>query len=266
MKHAKGQVRGSAAEVYESFFVPALFAPWAPRMAEAVAIEPGRTVLDVACGTGVLTRELARRARPAHVVGLDRNEDMLATARARAPDVRWCRGRAEALPFEDASFDAVTSQFGLMFFDDPVGALAQMWRVLRPGGRLALAVWGPLSATPGYAAMVELLHRLFGEAVANELRAPYALGEVQHLRGLCDRAGLEAVRIDSVLDSARFPSLEDWVHTDIRGWTLADKISDEEFEVLLREAKEALGHFVVDGRVVFDAPAHIVTARKLQSS
>src|SRR5262245_30686072 len=94
-----GQVTGSAAEVYEAFFVPALFGQWATRLAEAAGLCPGNRVLDVACGTGVLAREAAGRVAPGgSVVGLDRNEGMLAVAAAKAPSIGWRAGRAEALP------------------------------------------------------------------------------------------------------------------------------------------------------------------------
>jgi SAM-dependent methyltransferase len=262
MEDAKGQVVGSAAEVYDQFFVPALFAEWAPRVAEAAAVGDGDRVVDVACGTGVLAREAARRAGLDRVSGVDCNAGMLAVARATEPRIDWREGRAEALPFDDGQVDRVVSQFGLMFFDDRAGALAEMWRLLRPGGRLAVAVWGPLEDTPGYAEMVVLLSRLFGGAIADELRAPYCLGDRDALGALFDRAGIAGAEIATAVGRARFASLADWVDTDIRGWTLADRIDDDQLALLQREAEVALARFVTDSGVAFDAPAHIVTARK----
>ncbi len=105
------------AQVYDEVFVPALFAQSGPRIAEAATIEPGQDVLDVGCGTGVLACAAAERVGPnGHVVGLDPNEQMLAVARRKSTGVTWQLGRAEALPFDDASFDVVVSQFALMFF------------------------------------------------------------------------------------------------------------------------------------------------------
>jgi ubiquinone/menaquinone biosynthesis C-methylase UbiE len=82
----RGQVTRSAADVYDEFFVPALFAPWPGPVSDAAGLAPGQAVLDVACGTGVLAREAARRVQPGgSVIGLDRNDGMLAVARRKAP-------------------------------------------------------------------------------------------------------------------------------------------------------------------------------------
>lgn len=260
----EGQVSGSAAEVYEQFFVPALFAEWAPLVAAAAALRPGDSVVDVACGTGVLAREAARCVRPGgSVVGLDRNAGMLSVARRLSTAVDWHEGRAEALPFDAGSLDAAVSQFGLMFFEDRALALSEMWRVLRPGGRLAVAVWGPLDQTPGYTAMAALLDRLFGSAVADGIRTPYALGDADELRDLFGRAGIAGARLETRSGRARFASLDAWLHTDIKGWTLADAIDDAQYADLRAAARDALSGFVgPDGAVAFDAPAHIVTATR----
>jgi ubiquinone/menaquinone biosynthesis C-methylase UbiE len=139
------QVTHSATEVYEEFFLPALIQQWASRVTDAAGIQSGERVLDVACGTGVLARSVAERVGSnGAVLGIDKNEGMLAVARRRAPAIEWKQGRAEALPLNSESFDAVVSQFGLMFFDDRRTALREMIRVLRPGGRMAVAVWGSL--------------------------------------------------------------------------------------------------------------------------
>jgi SAM-dependent methyltransferase len=195
-------------------------------------------VLDVAYGTGVL----ARRTSTA---------------------VEWREGRAESLPFEDDAFDAVLCQVGLMFFDDRRASLREMMRVAKPGGRIAVAVWDALERTPGYAAMTALLQRLFGDAIADALRAPFNRGDIAALRSVFAEAGIEDVTITTADGTARFPSIAAWVNTDVKGWTLAGRLSDAEFAALSAEAEKDLSRFVTaDGTVAFPSPAHIVTTMK----
>ncbi len=260
----KGQVNTSAAEIYEEFFIPALFEEWPERVMDVAHIQTGQRVLDVACGTGVLTRSLAKRVgSTGSEIGLDINVGMLAVAKCKAPQIEWRQGQAVNLPFNDAEFDAVVSQFGLMFFEDRQAAIREMSRVLKLGGNLAVAVWDSLDHTPGYAAMVGLLQKLFGDAVANGLRAPYILGETEQLQVLFNMNSLSNVVIKTYEGTARFPSIEAWVYTDIKGWVLADTLDEQQIELLLKEAKHDLAQFVTaDGSVVFKAPAHIVSAQK----
>ena len=261
---ALGQVSRSAAQIYDEFFVPALFQEWASRVAQAAAIRPGHRVLDVACGTGALTREIAARVAPGgSVVGLDPNAGMLEMARRRGTGIEWREGAAEALPFDGGSFDAVVSQFGLMFFRDRCGAIREMARVLRPGGRLAVAVWDSIARSPGYAALADLLLELFGHDAAEALRAPFALGERPALLALFTEAGLPDARVVTLPGTARFPSLESWLFTEVKGWVLADRLDDVQYARLLASAGEKLRAFVTPrGSVAFDAPAHIVTATR----
>jgi hypothetical protein len=149
-----------------------------------------------------------------------------------------------------------------MFFEDQREAIHEMARVLRPGGWLAVAVWDALENTPGYFAMVELLQRLFGNQAADALRYPYNLGDKQVLRTLFASAGLPHVEITTLDGIAQFPSIEAWVYTDVKGWTLADMMDDEQYAHLLDEAERDLQPFVTAYGVLFRAPAHIVSAVK----
>jgi demethylmenaquinone methyltransferase / 2-methoxy-6-polyprenyl-1,4-benzoquinol methylase len=109
---------------------------WRKLTAHAV-VRPGDEVLDAACGTGDLAIADAR-AGAARVVGLDFSEPMLVRARRKAPELEWVRGDMLALPFEDAAFDAATVGFGVRNVADLDGALRELRRVLRPGGRVAI--------------------------------------------------------------------------------------------------------------------------------
>lgn len=260
-----GQLSTEAAKIYEDFFVPALFQEWAERLLEAAKIKKGDYVLDVACGTGILTRTIAAHIKPGgKVVGLDLNGGMLGVAAQIAPEVEYKLGAAEALPFADEEFDAVVSQFGLMFFTDRLQALQEMMRVLKPRGQLAVAVWDSLDHSPGYKALVNLLKRLFGDQVSALLHTPFALADTHQLLQLFEHAGVPSPSLITIQGMARFPSISAWLYTEVKGWTMRDMITDQQFEELLSEAETALRSFVnSDGTVSFAMPAHIVTAQKV---
>ena len=253
------------AEVYETEFVPALFQPFADTVLAAAVVASGQRVLDVACGTGALARVAAARVGPnGAVIGLDANADMLAVAQRVAPAIDWMHGRAEALPLPDASVDAVVSQFGLMFFDDRVAALREMQRVLRPGGRLAVAVCDAVERSPGYGALAALLLELFGAPVADAFRAPFAIGDAALLAGLARRAGLEQAEVLSRSAGVRFGSIDALVSAERACiWTLGGLLDDAQFARLRHEARRVLAPFVQpDGSVTFEMPALLIVARK----
>lgn len=253
------------AEVYDEKFVPALFGPWGPVVADAAGVARGQAVLDVACGTGVLALAAAAIVGPeGRVAGLDANPEMLTVARGKSADVEWREGRAEELPYPDASFDAVVSQFGFMFFDDRPRALAEMMRVLKPGGRLAVAVCGAVERSPGYAAFAALLDRLFGTEVGDAFRAPFSLGDPADLRDIAAAAGVEDAALEERDGVVRFRTIADMVATERACvWTLGGILGDEQFDLLLRESETALRPFTdADGIVNFDMPGLLLTARK----
>ena len=137
----------SIAEVYESHLVPLLFEPYARETAHRIEAAAPSRVLEVAAGTGVVTRALARRLPPSvEIVATDLNQSMLARAQATGTSrsVQWRQADAQQLPFDDETFDAVVCQFGAMFFPDKARAFAEARRVLRPGGTLLFSVWDRL--------------------------------------------------------------------------------------------------------------------------
>jgi SAM-dependent methyltransferase len=258
------QVSTDAAEVYESCFVPAIFGAWARPVADAAGIKKGNKVLDVGCGTGVLAREALRRVgQEGQVVGVDLNEGMLAVAARREPKIEWRRGDAVSLPFEDASFDVVVSQFALMYFPDRVASLHEMWRALAPGGRLACAAWAPIDHARGYQILVDIAVRQCGREAADVLAAPFVLGDRVELAKLFASSGISGADITLHGGSIRFPSVKEFIRIEVKGSPLAGMLGDDVMQALAAEAEHALGEFVVpSGEVVMPMDAHIVTASK----
>lgn len=260
----EAQIR--AATVYEEFFVPALFAQWTELLAKAAAVTAGSRVLDVGCGTGVFARDVARRVGPnGFVAGVDVNPGMLAVALRVAPELEWREGSAESLPYDDAMFDAVVSQFGLMFFADRVAGLREMRRVLAPGGRIAVAVWDSLETIPAYSILVALIQHLVGKRAADALREPFILGRAEDVQALFGRAGMSDATVETHTGVARYPSIRSWVLTDVKGWfPLVDVVLDKsEYDRLADEAERALALFAAPNKTVeFPISIHIVSAGK----
>jgi SAM-dependent methyltransferase len=255
-----------AANAYEALFVPALFRQWAPKVADAARVHDGERVLDIACGTGVLAREISKRVGSnGRVIGVDPIPGMLAVAKEHAPNIDWRQGTAESLPFDDESFAAVVSQFGLMFFTDRQQAIREMLRVLIPGGRLAVAVWDSLENIPAYASVVALLQETAGQQAADALRAPFVLGDRKELAKLFADAGVDSAEITTHDGVARFPSIRIMVEADLRGWLplVGVNLSEDQISHILKGAEQTLSSYAAaDGQVTFDLSAHVVTANK----
>ncbi len=259
----RGQVVASAAEVYEQFFVPALFGQFAPVAVDRADVGPGDRLLDVACGTGIVARAGAQTVGSGGtVVGVDINPAMLTVARRLSDEIEWIEAPAEALPVESGYFDAAVCQFGLMFMTDPGSAVREMVRAVRPGRPVVFATWAEVSASPGYEAMIQLLDDECGSEAANALRAPFSIGTDAALAAIVEPE-VDDVEVTIERGVARFPSLEAWLQTDIRGWTLADMIDDEQFGALLHAAQSRLVDFVApSGEVTFAAPAVIAVGHR----
>ncbi len=187
------QLTGRAARHYEACLVPVLFEPWAIDLVTRCGLNAGARVLDLACGTGAVTRVAAPMLGPdGEIVGVDGSEAMLAIARrCVASDVRveWRVGDAASLPFPDGSFDAVLCQQGFQFFEDHQRALAEIARVLRRNGRLALSIWCGEERNPLGAALISTINKCFGEVYGDIVRRPFSFTNWGELHSMITAAG-----------------------------------------------------------------------------
>jgi len=256
------QIPIEAAEAYEATFVPAFFAQWAPILCDAAGIGAGHTVLDVACGTGIVARVAAERAGAAQVTGVDLNEAMLTVARRVRADIDWRHGDAAALPLADRSFDAVLCQMALMFFPDPIGALREMARVAAPAGTVAVLVPAGLGAQPAYGPFVDMAARQAGPQARSLLDTYFNCGDLDELTRLFGRAGLRVTGNQTHSGTARFGSVDAFVTTEVESTPLRERISAGVYHRIKQGARGVLAPFTAaDGTLAVPFLVNVVRAR-----
>ncbi len=256
------QIPLETAETYERRFVPALFTDWARMLVDAVDPSPGQTLLDVACGTGIVARTAVDRMGGAGVTGVDLNHAMLTVAARVEPRVDWRQGDVGALPFPDGAFDIVTCQMAMMFFPDRVSALREMRRVAVADATVGVVVPAALDDQPAYRVFVDVAARHVGPSALALLGAYWACGDVDELTGWFRAAGLVDIAVRTHSAVAGFASAEDLVVTEVEGSPLAERLDAETYGRIRTESAAELARFVDDAGV-FAPPlvGHIVTAR-----
>lgn len=257
------QIPLAVAEVYEATFVPSIFAEWAPETLEAVGVGPGSDLLDVACGTGIVARTAADLVGgEGSVTGVDLNRAMLTVAERVRPEIAWRQGDAADLPFDDDTFDAVTCQMAMMFFPDRRAAFAEMARVARPGGTVAVTVPAALEDQPAYRVFVEIAARHAGADARALLGTYWNCGDLPALRADAEAAGLEIVSTRTREGTARFGSSDAFVATEVEGSPLAERLAAETYAAIRADVAAEMDRYATaDGR--FEAPliGHVVAAR-----
>jgi SAM-dependent methyltransferase len=258
------QLTREQAQAYDDLFVPALFGQWAPQLVDCARVRSGQSVLDVACGTGVVARAARAGVGPdGRVAGVDLNPAMLDVARAARPDLEWVRGDAEELPFADAEFDVALCQSALFFFADPGRAVSEMARVVGTGGVVAVQTYAPLAEQPAYGPFVELVAGHAGPEARVLLGTYWSQGRVDGLLGLTAAAGLSLLESRSSLGVAIFPSAASVADTEIRATPLADRIAPEIYDLIVAETDELLAGFTDEsGLVRIPIRATLVSAHK----
>jgi ubiquinone/menaquinone biosynthesis C-methylase UbiE len=253
-------------ESYERYFVPAVSLPLARDLVAAAALRPGERVLDVACGTGVVTRLASERVGPSgSVAGLDVNAGMLEAARAVAapgPAITWYETSAEAMPLPDASLDVVLCQLGLQFISAKLAALREMRRVLAPTGRVLISVPGPAPAL--IAILAEALAEHIGPGAAGFARLVFSLYDEDEISELLDAAGFVDVTVERARKDLPLPAPADFLWQYIHGTPLAAAVagaSDERRAALERDVTARWQEIEVDGRLTLEISLTTATAR-----
>jgi ubiquinone/menaquinone biosynthesis C-methylase UbiE len=244
---------GNASEEYDDFLVPGMFTPFGEKLLEEAGVGAGARVLDVACGTGIVSRLAARRAgSTGEVTGVDMTEPMLAVARAKpaepgAAPITYVVGDAAALPVEDGSFEFVTCHHGLQFFPDKPAAIVDARRALTSGGVLAIGCWAvPM---PPMQAVIEALTRHFGDEIGGAMGMPLTLGEPDALREVVEAGGFSDVDVHQVTMDATFSDRANFAPRTLAASPLAGQFAEAPEEAraaVTREVAEALEPYATD--------------------
>lgn len=257
---------GSIPALYHRHLGPLLFEPYAADLADRLKDVGGR-LLETAAGTGIATRALDRAmGGDVFIVATDLNPAMLdqAVRVGGSPRISWRPADAQALPFDDGSFDAVACQFGAMFFPDKVAAFAQARRVLRRGGRMVFSVWDSLAENRMAAAVAEAVARMFPDDPPGFLsRMPYGYHDTDRLRRDLRDAGFDRVEVDTVSIVGRAPSPADPAIGLCQGSPLRGEIearAPDRLAEVTQQAAWAVARLYGSGAVAGPMRAHVVTA------
>ena len=249
-----------------------MLAPFGRQLLASAVLKPGQRVLDVGCGNGAISLEAARAVRPGgRVTGLDLSAPMLGVARRRAEeqgvDVDFVRDDAQTASF-DQLFDVVVSRFGVMFFDDPGIAFANLANTTRPGGRLCFVCWQEMFANEWIAvpAMAMVPHVGIPELPEPGAPGPFALADAQRTRGLLESAGWSAVTVAEHKDGMRIgcdpEDVVAFMLSDEMGRRLVEGKDPEAVRAGTKASLEALQPHATPEGVVLGGVYWVVTARK----
>lgn len=262
------QMDASAPELYERYLVPAITSIWANDLLDRVKLKREESVLDIACGTGIVARLAQERGHLGKLVGIDLNTAMLGIARSKSATIEWIEGSALDLPFDRGKFDVVLCQLGLQFFPDRPLALKEMARVLKPDGRVGLSVYSSIERTPAAHAFVQALDACLGPEASRTKRSEHLSCDVQEVGNWLKQAGFDAVDVAVVAKQITFPSMRDYVRFQLKATPMAALVSEkdapEQESLIEKVAENAVARLhssmLHAGRLTFPQESFVVMA------
>ena len=260
---------GSIPAIYDRYLGPLIFEPYAVDLTRRVAGLSPRKVLETAAGTGIVTGELAKRLKPGvTILATDLNPAMLAVAarKVTASNVAWQPADATALPFEDASFDVVACQFGVMFFPDKQTAYREVHRVLRPGGHFIFNVWDRLELNQMTDTVSDAAASYFPDNPPQFFRrTPHGYNDVVAIREALRQAGFGNVGVEHVAKRSHAISHRDPAIGFCQGTPMRSEIEARDptrLEAVTEVAAEALARRFGQGPIEGGIQAILFTAQR----
>jgi len=260
------QLTGVGPEAYERYMVPIHCVRLAEDLLDRVNVRPRERVVDIACGTGIVSRMAAQRVgQLGRVTGVELNPTMLEVARQAAAyfdQIEFVEGDALALPVGDGQFDVAVCQQAIMFIPDRAQAVREMHRVLRPGGRVGLNVFRTPDHVPSFAHLIAALDKHAGAEIADFMRAPFVMESVGQMRALFDQAGFEDIEVTIRVDELRYPSVEHLVRYETLNIPNPEVHDTAVQRALVEEMERSAAAHVDDQGVVFPVQQFMVVAKR----
>jgi ubiquinone/menaquinone biosynthesis C-methylase UbiE len=268
------QPKLTPAEMYEQYWGPAIFQPWADILLEYAVPAAGEHVLDLACGTGIVARKIAPQVgSQGRVAAADINPVMLEAGKAQpAPggaQIEWHLGNAVQLDFPDQSFDLVVCQQGMQFVQDRSAATREIWRVLKPGGRFVMAAWTSIDEHPLYKAQAETEARHLEPLGVDkaEVTAPWAMADSREVKRILEEAGFTRIEVFHHSRESVFSSIEGFVENSEYAYAavipqfVENPAAFREYvEAVKQDLQPVLSQHMVGNAVVIPMHAHISVA------
>jgi ubiquinone/menaquinone biosynthesis C-methylase UbiE len=249
---------GSVPENYDQYLGPVFFAPYADNLVGRLELSPGARVLELACGTGIVTQRLAARfGSSVEIVATDLNDAMLAYAKSKFAGsdetLAWRQGDASDLPFPDQRFDAIVCQFGVMFFSDKEKAFAEACRVLKTGGVFLFNVWAAIDENELQYIAHTIIAKFFDDNPPDFYQVPFAFHDPETIASLLASTGFQQISINSVSLNATAQSARELTRGLVHGNPIIAPLR-ERAEAHISEIENAVQAEVV--RRCGDAPVN----------
>jgi len=265
------RVSEDAAQVYEDIMVPAIYDRWATFVVDLVAPRRGDRALDVACGTGVVTRLLASRITSVgEVTGLDCDAAMLAVARNAARGktkmlLTWEETTVTTIPYPEESFDIVTCQQGLPYFPNKATALHELYRVLAPGGRLGMMCWQSIDQSPGFERFAGIMELFGGQDAGNLVREAFSMNNPDEIHHLMMQARFRNIHVERASGYAHFRSIDDMFKVQVLTVGLASylqPLQPEARKQMYAMLTNALQPYINEHGLIFPMGAFLISGKK----